>query len=340
MTDERELLAPVELCLPDGRLNRAAVGWSRRPLVTSNLRGHRLRKKRWDYWVVASDDCLINLTYADVDFLCLASVYFVDFATGRAVEKSVALPLGLGGDFPDTVGGRDVRFDHLGLRFSIAREGDGTRLRIGFRKTLGAALEADVLVERPTGGETLNVVVPWSDDRFQFTSKQVALPARGEVRLDGTTHPFGPRQRAFACLDHGRGVWPRETRWNWSAAAGVVDGRTVGFNLGAGWTDGTGVTENGLVLDGRLEKIGEPVTFTFDRAAPRGPWRVRSPSGRIDLTLAPLHHRRMSGDFGVAAAHMDWSIGRITGSLVSDGGERLELLPGIIGWAEDFRARW
>jgi len=33
------LSAPVELCLPDGRLNPAAIGWTRRPLHTANLRG-------------------------------------------------------------------------------------------------------------------------------------------------------------------------------------------------------------------------------------------------------------------------------------------------------------
>ncbi|MEV5398578.1 hypothetical protein AB0N26_20700 [Streptomyces cellulosae] len=42
MTAEREITSPVDLCLPDGRLNPAAVGWTRRPLHRANLRG-RLR---------------------------------------------------------------------------------------------------------------------------------------------------------------------------------------------------------------------------------------------------------------------------------------------------------
>ncbi|GHG48054.1 hypothetical protein GCM10011331_09540 [Flavimobilis marinus] len=35
---ERELTEPVDLCRPDGTLNPAAVGWSRRPLHRTALR--------------------------------------------------------------------------------------------------------------------------------------------------------------------------------------------------------------------------------------------------------------------------------------------------------------
>ena len=38
-THEPEITEPVDLCLPDGRLNPAAVGWTRRPLHRANLRG-------------------------------------------------------------------------------------------------------------------------------------------------------------------------------------------------------------------------------------------------------------------------------------------------------------
>ena len=44
---EREITQPVDLCDARGVLNPQAVGWSRRPLVRSNLSGHRLRKKKW-----------------------------------------------------------------------------------------------------------------------------------------------------------------------------------------------------------------------------------------------------------------------------------------------------
>ena len=43
---EREIVAPVDLCDARGRLNPAAVGFSRQPLVRANLSGHWPRKKK------------------------------------------------------------------------------------------------------------------------------------------------------------------------------------------------------------------------------------------------------------------------------------------------------
>ena len=60
VTHEPELNAPVDLCLPDGRLNPAAVGWTRRPLHTANLRGWG-RNKRWEYWGIVTADHIVNV---------------------------------------------------------------------------------------------------------------------------------------------------------------------------------------------------------------------------------------------------------------------------------------
>src|SRR6185295_13630311 len=54
MHDERELSASIELCGPNGQLNRQAVGWSRHPVHICNLPPSLPRKKRWNYWAVTS----------------------------------------------------------------------------------------------------------------------------------------------------------------------------------------------------------------------------------------------------------------------------------------------
>lgn len=46
------------------------------------------------------------------------------------------------------------------------------------------------------------------------------------------------------------------------------EGRLLGFNLGSGWTDGTGVNENAIYVDGRLVKLGEDVRFHRDSTDP------------------------------------------------------------------------
>ena len=68
----------------------------------------------------------------------------------------------------------------------------------------------------------------------------------------------------------------------------MQDGHTVGLNLGEQWTDGTGMTENGVCIDGHLTKISEDLVFGYDRAAMMKPWRIRTAAAwRIDLLFEP-----------------------------------------------------
>jgi hypothetical protein len=46
--EEREITEPCDSCDARGRVNPAAVGWSRRPLVRANLSGRWPRRKRWN----------------------------------------------------------------------------------------------------------------------------------------------------------------------------------------------------------------------------------------------------------------------------------------------------
>ncbi len=338
LREEKELLAPADLCDARGNLSPAAAGWSRRPLHRCNLRGHWPRKKRWNYWAITSDKYLFSATVAHIDYLALASVYFLDFGTHRFIEKTVTAPLGLGISLPETVTG-DIKFRDRGMRVSLADSGSGVRLRAASRRFGGGELAADFQVSRPTGHETLNVVIPWSRDRFQFTSKQNCLPASGSVRIGAETYTFEPGS-SFACLDFGRGVWRYDCFWNWGAASGVQAGRTVGLNLGGAWTDGTGMTENGVCVDGRLSKIGEDLSFHYDRSDFRRPWSVRSIcSSRVDLRFVPFFERVAKTDLLVLRSEVHQVFGHYSGAVVADGGDALQL-DGLLGWVEQHQARW
>jgi hypothetical protein len=336
---EPELTEPVLECTLGGRLNRAAIGWSRRPLHRCNLSGHWPRKKRWDYWCVTTDTHLLSLTFANVDYLSVLNVGLLDYATRTLVEKSLVLPLGLGPVLPQTVGGGDMRFAGMGLCLEILEEAAGTRLRGSFTKP-GVTFAADVLVALPAGHETLNVVIPWSDRCFQFTSKHNTRPARGSVVLNGRTYAFGPQNHAFGCLDYGRGIWPYRTTWNWASASGMQSRHTVGLNLGGQWTDGTGMTENGLCIDGRLHKLSEELLFTYDRTDFMAPWRIRTPlSPRVDLTFTPFFVKQGALNLLLLATEIHVGFGHFNGHVVTDDGERIEIRA-LMGWSEEHRARW
>lgn len=335
MNTERELLEPVLLCDPGGRLNPAAVGWSRRPLHQCNLRGHWLRKKRWNYWAITTETHLFSLTVTDLDYAGLGFAYFLDFETREFTEQTVLHPLGRGLTLPDGVEG-EVRFEDRRMRLYMHDDGAAIRLTAESPDFGGVAMKADFTVTRPPGQESVNVVIPWSPNRFQFTSKQEALPARGEVRLGERLIAFD----GFACLDFGRGVWPYRGFWNWAAASGVQGGRTVGLNLGGGWTDGTGMNENGFVVDGRVTKVHDDLTFEYDPADFMRPWRIRTrETDQVDLVFEPFFERVARTDALIVRSEVHQMIGHFTGTVVTEGGERIAI-ERMVGWAEEHRARW
>jgi hypothetical protein len=160
------------------------------------------------------------------------------------------------------------------------------------------------------------------------------------VAIGGREWTFGSTAPAFGTLDHGRGIWPYSTRWNWAAASGVVGGRTVGLQFGGKWTDGTGFTENALCVDGRLTKIGEELVWDYSWDDPMRPWRVTAPaSGVVDLTMSPIHDRHRATKALVLSTEVHQVFGHWSGTIRSDDGEPIAI-DGILGFAEESRSRW
>ncbi|MEU3498204.1 DUF2804 domain-containing protein [Kitasatospora cineracea] len=354
-THEREITGPVDLCGPDGRLHRGAVGWSRTPLHRGNLRGWG-RTKRWEYWCVTTPTHLLALTVSDLDFLTLDTVYFLSWDEHGVLEdhertaiapglplRPTAFPAGIAGSGGPHGADLTVGPERPGrrrVRISITHEPGGTRLRARALTADLRPLEADLLVALPDGHETLSVVVPWDDKRFQYTSKHTARPATGTVRLGDRTYGFGTDGDSWGVLDHGRGRWPRSLGWNWGAASGRTDGHTVGLQFGGQWTEGTGSTENALCVDGRLSKIGTELDWRHDPADPLAPWRITTPgSDQVDLVFHPFHDRRTRTEAGLIANRTDQCFGHYRGTVRTDDGLRVAV-DGLLGWAEDVRMRW
>jgi hypothetical protein len=332
---ERELTNPVDLCTEGGTLNPNAVGWSRRPLHTCNLRGRHLRKKRWNYWCITTQDFLFSATISDIDYLGLAFVYFLDFKTGYFHEQTVSTLLGRGFNLPPTAEG-DVEFSSPKLKARFLGNAQGVKIEVDIPDFGGKPLKARVDVSRPQGHETLNVVIPWSRRKFQFTSKQNTLPTTGSVQIGDTVYDA---QGGFACLDLGRGIWPYSSFWNWAGASGVSGGHTIGLNFGAGWTDGTGMNENGICIDGVLTKIHQDVAFVYDSKNLMAPWKLQTEDGQVDITFVPFFQRTAKTDVWVLRSEVHQMIGRFSGTVTNDKGQKYAFQD-IVGWAEEHFARW
>jgi len=343
LTSEPELTGPVDLCCPDGRtLAPDARGWSRVPLHRANLSGRWGRTKRWDYWAVLTPTHACSITYADVDYLGIADLWWADLRSGRTGGRNVTVPGARGLDLPDRPGTEPLRFRSRRLALDLTDGADGTRLAATWTEADGRPGSLEVLVELPPGHESLNVVIPWSDDTFQFTSKHQARPARGVLRVGDERIAVGGDgdDAAWGVLDVGRGRWPYRTRWNWGGGTGTAnDGTVVGLQFGGRWTEGTGFTENGLVVDGRLHKLGRELVWNYDWDRPMKPWSVTSPDGRVELRLVPRLDKHTSVNALVLGTEVHQVFGTWSGTVVTDDGTKL-VLPHAIGFAEESRSRW
>jgi hypothetical protein len=337
MNQELELTSPVDLCLPDGRINPAAIGWSRKPLHRCNLHGRFPRKKRWNYWAITTETHLFSVTITNLDYAGLAFVYYADFAARQLTEVTKIIPLGRGCHLPEQVAA-DVHYSGSGMQAAMEQTDGSVRLSVVLADFEGRPLTAQFAITIPPQHETLNVVVPWDERTFQFTSKQNTLPAEGSVTIGGQETRFS-RPQSFACLDYGRGIWPRDCRWNWGSASGRQNGRTIGLNLGGQWTDGTGSTENGVCVDGRLSKLSEDLTWQYDKSDFMRPWRIMGTKTGIDLTFTPFMERVAASNLWLIRSEVHQMFGHYNGHFTTADGERITV-DNLVGWAEDHIARW
>ncbi len=326
---EPEITTPVDLCLPDGRLNREAVGWTRHPLHRATLRGWG-RAKRWEYWCVQTPDWALSVTVSHIDYLALHQVWFVDFTTGEEIDTSAIVPLARGPVLPDRSGGGPARARTKALSIDLVPNTQGVRLVVRTDR-----VDADVQILRPEGHESMAVVIPWSDKRFQYTEKDNTLPTTGRVVVDGKEREL-PDGQSWAVLDHGRGKWPYNNVWNWGSASGEVGGHTIGLQFGGKWTEGTGMTENALCIDGRVTKIGQELEWGYDTGDWTAPWTVRGDD--VDVKLHPRYERASKTNALAIFTEVHQCFGHWSGTVRVDGTEYV--VDGVRGFAEEAQMRW
>ena len=302
-----------------------------------NLKGRFLRKKKWDYWCILGNRFLFSATIAHVDYMALAAIYFLEYETKRFAEQIVAKPFARRPKMPETVTG-PIHFKGRGLRISFDPAETGLHMTVSSSKFGGRPFAADLTIERPEGHESLNVVVPWNATTFQFTSKQHCLPTTGTLEWGKETLAF-EQDRAFATLDYGRGIWPYRTAWNWGTFSGRSGPDTVGINIGAKWTDNTGMNENGIFLNGRLHKVFDDIRFDYDRADFMAPWTIKTVStDAVDLRLTPFYDKASAANLLILRSDAHQVFGHYSGTLQVDG--RAIHIENVVGWAEEHVARW
>lgn len=335
---ESEITEPVLLCDSKGLLNPKAIGFARHPLIQSNLSGNFMRKKKWNYWCVYGEDLLFSATITHLDYAAVCFVYILDYETQRFYEKQITIPFGRSVKMSENVL-ESVKFINDNISVQMIHLQGETHLSVTISNFDNEFLHADLHIYHPPKDESLNVVIPKNRNIFQFTSKHHTLPTTGFVKLGDKRYDFNS-DYCFAVLDYGRGIWPREADWNWAMASQRLGGRRIGLNFGGQWTDGTGMTENAVFVDGHMTKIHEDVLFSYDKENFMAPWTIRTKfSNDVDLTFTPFFERIANTDAKLVRSKVHQLVGYFDGSVRLQNNSHLQIRQ-MLGSSEDHSAKW
>ncbi|HSD83771.1 MAG TPA: DUF2804 domain-containing protein [Anaerolineae bacterium] len=341
-----ELTQPSPLLTPEGRLTQ--VGWSRQPMLDCNLENarfysrrfwQRLRIKRWDYYGLTTPDHFFSATLADLGYAGQVFIYLIDFATGEYHEATLTVPFSRGITLPRNSTEGESTFDNGKVRLTFRHRTEARHISVAWPQFAGKDFAADIVVRLKPDHESMTIVIPMnSARRFYYNRKINCLPAEGYLTWGDDRITFVP-DTSLGNLDWGRGVWDYRSFWVWASASGrLPDGRAVGLNLGFGFGDTSRATENALILNGRLHKLGR-IDFRYSSQNFKQPWRMSSPEGRLDLEFTPFVERVAKTNLLLIASEVHQMFGRYRGTVIADDGQAIEI-DGLIGWAEEHHARW
>ena len=345
---QTELTQPGPLLDAQGRL--AQVGWSRRPLLDCNLEQarfyalrwfQRFRMKRWDYYAVFTPQRFFSATIADLGYAGNLFVYTLDFASSDLHEEGLVVPFGRGVVLERNSQTGVASFANASASLRFEAEGQERRVSVswpGFHG--GRGIQAEITLQCPPRHESMNIIIPIGARRFYDNTKINCLPATGFIDYGGVREELRP-DTCLGSLDWGRGVWEYRSYWNWASASGFLprpDGRTIGLNLGRGFGDLSKATENCVIVDGRIHKLGA-VQFDYTSGEYMRPWRFTDDEGRVDLTFTPFKDRMAQTNLAIIFSEVHQMFGRYNGRVTLDDGKPLEIRD-LIGFAEEHHARW
>ena len=272
-----------------------------------------------------------GVALADVRYAGTGFAYVHDRQTGHRVTASVTRPLGLGFDLVQTPETGTSRLDTRPLQVEMSAIPGGRRLR-----AQGADLSIDAELDE-SALEPLRLCTRAGATGWVFARKTAGHPVQGTLRWGDRVLDLA-EAGALGHHDWSAGYMRRETFWNWGCIAGRLgDGRRLGLNVSCGVNE-TSFLESCFWLDGRLHRL-PAIHFEYDRADLHRPWRLSDETGRLELrfTAEGAHVERI--DAGLVASNFTQLLGRYSGTLTTEAGERLEVVEQP-GYAEWHYARW
>ena len=344
MRQQHEITTSAPLLGKDGDL--LEPGWARSLLPVyrrADIKASPMRIKEWDYYLITDGHIGLALTIADIGYMGLDSISFLHFDEGweQTTSRMRALPLGkthlpessADGASEDARGGYAMTFYHEdGLR----------KLSFHMDKFRGKdAIEGIVqLSDEPI--ESMVIATPFDKPgHFYYNQKINCMRAEGWIELGDRRFEL-TKDKFFAVLDWGRGVWTYHNTWYWGSASGLADGVPFGWNIGYGFGDTSAASENMLFYGGKAHKLSQ-VCFHIPQRDGRddflSPWRFTSDDGRFEMKFDPILDRAACTDVKLIKSDQHQVFGRFTGAATLDDGRVIQVRD-MLGFAEKVENKW
>lgn len=318
-------------------------GWSRKILQTysrSDIKAPAWRIKEWDYYTVNNGHQVVCLTLADMSYMGMASLSFLDLDSTVYNNATAILPVPFGKmGLSDNSDISDVHFKNRRIKMDFVKKGNIRRLSCNVNKfSDDKEFQCEIQLEQP-GMDTMVIATPWKENpkAFYFNQKINCMRAAGYAQIGSDIWTFD-NTRDFGTLDWGRGVWTYYNTWYWGSGNALVNGKPFGFNIGYGFGDTSKATENMLFYDGIGHKL-ENVNFNIPPDDFMKPWTFSSSDGRFEMNFEPIYDRIDNTNIGFISTLAHQVFGRYSGKAVLDDGTVLEIKD-LIGFAEKVRNKY
>jgi hypothetical protein len=334
-----------QLITKDGKVS---LGWLQEPVEEINYLDYSLRsvmderlplwrkKMRFNQFQFVGLMCpeiICGIAIVDLKLVSNAFLYVYDFESGKLRQKSLLQPLGYATSIGLRPDSNEALFVQGKNRLQLST-GPGGLTEIDV--TIGNEVSIQASIQAEKSFSPLRVCSKAGYDGWVYTQKSAGLRASGTVVWDDLKVELEPGT-AFGSSDWTAGYMRKDTFWNWACLAGQDDkGRMVGLNLAAGVNE-TGVTENGLWVNNKFQKLDLAV-FDYDRQAPEKEWSVSTSDGRVQLKFVPQGVRQEKINVFVIASNFKQMFGKFYGTVKC--GRELVKVDGVPGFVEDHYARW
>lgn len=325
-------------------------GWARHPFwryERSKVKGGSLSIKEWDYYAIINQQkgYAVTATISDLGYAALFALSYIDF-NAKKVSQTDALtffPRGSIGLAPSSTQDSQVSWANKKLRLAFIKRGFDRHIMVACPTLVlpdgTVGLDFDITLTQADSADSLNIATSWKEQRkaFYLNEKINCLSATGNVRRGMETEQLLLGE-AWGVLDWGRGRWTYQNTWYWASVSTLLENVPFGLNLGYGFSDRSPASENAILYNHAIHKLGE-VDFVFDQNNYLAPWTMQDKEGRLNLEFEPCVDRCSKTNFLVIQSDQHQVFGYFSGTCMLDDGTMLQLNR-LLGFAERVYNRW